>query len=234
MTLKVIGAGFGRTGTASAKLALERLGLGPCHHMSEVLPNPARVALWTRIGEQSSEGRVDPELWNEAFAGYSSTVDWPACTHWRALMDHFPGAKVLLTHRSAESWFESVNATILSPASVPALGATPLGGVMQGNIWRLFSEDGEIRLDDRELMIQRYERHVSEVLRTVPEERLLVHEAKDGWRPLCAFLGVDIPDEPYPHVNTKEETEKVMAMLMGGGGDEEMSQAAEAIYRKGG
>lgn len=227
MALRVIGAGYGRTGTASLKLALERLGFGPCHHMTEVLPNPARVALWTRIGEGEP-------LWDEAFEGYESTVDWPACTHWRALSEHYPKAKVILSRRDAGRWFESVNETILNPDGCEKLTGTPMGEMLDRNIWRLF--DG--RMDDREHMMACFERHCEEVVRGVPADRLLVFDAKEGWAPLCKFLGVAMPDEPFPHVNTKEETKKMMEILAAqressSDPNELAREMAEKVYRKG-
>jgi len=209
MPLQVIGAGYGRTGTASLKLALERLGFGPCHHMSEVLPNPDRIDLWRRIGETSAEHDTDPALWNEAFEGYGSTVDWPSCTHWRALMEHYPDARVILTRRSADSWFSSVNETILNPDVWAAMRGTPMGPMLQANIYRLFGEG----YDDREHMTACFERHCREVVESVPPDRLLVFEAKMGWGPLCEFLGVGVPDEPYPRANSREETRQIMQHL---------------------
>lgn len=207
MGLKVIGAGYGRTGTASLKLALERLGLGPCHHMSEVLPSPERVALWTRIG--AGEAAANPALWDQAFEGYNATVDWPSCTHWRELMTHYPDAKIILSRRDAAKWFTSVNETILNPDVNAKVALSPMGPMLDGNIWKLF--DG--RMDDREHMMGCFEKHCAEVLAGVPADRLLVFEAKDGWGPLCTFLGVEVPDEPYPHVNSMEDTKRFMQAL---------------------
>ena len=107
MALSVIGAGFGRTGTESMKLALETLGMGPCHHMKEVLANPEQVALWR------SAAQGDLPDWEDAFAGYSSAVDWPAAYFWRELSEYYPDAKILLTVRSADSWYASMANTIL-------------------------------------------------------------------------------------------------------------------------
>lgn len=229
MALSVIGAGYGRTGTASLKLALERLGFGPCHHMSEVLPNPDRVAIWTRIGQRAAE--TDPGLWDEAFAGYGSTVDWPSCTHWRALMRHYPKAKVILSRRDAGKWFESVNATILKPEITSVMDGSPVGPMLRGNISRLFDN----RLDDRDHMMACFEKHCAEVVAGVPADRLLVFEAKEGWGPLCDFLGVDAPDEPYPHVNTKEETARLMGMFaaqLAGGATGAAKDFADHVLRK--
>lgn len=209
MGLKVIGAGYGRTGTASLKMALDQLGFGPCHHMSEVLPDPDRIGLWTEIGRTSAEHDTDPALWDRAFQGYNSTVDWPSCTHWRALMEHYPQAKVILTRRSAESWFESVHETILNPDVWTALRKTPMGPMLASNIERLFNA----RMDDRDHMMESFERHCREVIDTVPPERLLVFQAKEGWGPLCEFLGVQTPGVPYPRANSKEETREIMQGL---------------------
>lgn len=232
MALKVIGAGYGRTGTASLKLALERLGFGPCHHMSEVLPNPDRIALWTKIGQQSAKGSVELKLWNEAFAGYEATVDWPSCTHWRALIDYAPESKVILSWRTPESWFESVHYTILNPDVWRALRTTPMGPMLEANIERLF--DG--RMDDKEHMIACFERHRRDVVDSVPADRLLVFEAKDGWGPLCTFLGVPIPNGDFPRVNSKEETRKVMQELRRqveqSGAAQAKAEFADDIYRE--
>ena len=230
MALKVIGAGYGRTGTASLKLALDRLGFGPTHHMSEVLPSPERVALWTRIGHGEAES--NPSLWDQACTGYTATVDWPACTHWRPLMHHFPEARVILSRRDAGKWFESVNATILKPEINAAIAKTPMGPMLQGNIWRLFGD----KIDNREHMMASFEKHCAEVVAGVPKDRLLVFEAKDGWGPLCAFLGVDAPSDPFPHVNSKEETAKIMGELAAqieGGATSAAREFADEIYDKG-
>lgn len=229
MTLQVIGAGYGRTGTASLKLALEQIGFGPCHHMSEVLPNPERVALWTRIGAGEAEG--NPLLWDQAFEGYIATVDWPACTHWRALMGHYPDAKVILTRRDPAKWFTSVNETILNPGVTAQLAASPMGPMLGGNINRLF--DG--RMDHREHMMACFEKHNAEVIAGVPGDRLLVFEARDGWGPLCEFLGVEVPDEDYPHVNSMEDTKRFMQMLgqqAEGGADAAQKHEIDAIFEK--
>ncbi len=230
MGLKVIGAGYGRTGTASLKLALDQLGFGPTHHMSEVLPSPERVGLWTRIGKGEAEG--NPALWGEAFAGYGATVDWPASTHWRALMGHFPEAKVILSRRDAGKWFESVNATILKPEVNAALAKTPMGTMLDGNIWRLFGD----KIADREHMMACFEKHCDEVVAGVPRDRLLVFDPKEGWGPLCSFLGVDSPGGAFPHVNSKEETAKIMGELAAQierGAQSASSDFADEMYEKG-
>lgn len=208
MTLRVIGAGFGRTGTESMKRALEELGFGPCHHMYEVLPSPEQQAIWTAIGH----GAV-PD-WDRAFAGFRSAVDWPSAHYWRELAAHYPEAKVILTLRSAESWWASFERTILK--------------VIEG-----FRERGETdhlgyrivaaralggRPGDRAHAIAAFEANTTEVLATIPPERLLVHKIGDGWEPLCAFLGCPVPDTPYPRGNDQDDFHERVDDLLSPGG----------------
>lgn len=220
MSIQVIGAGYGRTGTASLKLALEQLGFGPCYHMTEVFEHPETVPMWV----EAAKGNPD---WNTIFSGYAACVDFPACTHWRTLMDVYPDAKVILSMRDAGKWFDSVNETIMSPKTVEFSMNSPLAEMMERNIYDLF----DARIDEREHMIDCFNQHVQEVKSTVPAERLLVFEAKMGWQPLCDFLGVDVPGHPYPHVNTREDFAKLFDSASS---DEEISarmkQAAKSVY----
>lgn len=221
MAYQIIGAGFGRTGTASLKLALEQLGFGPCYHMTEVFEHPEAIPLWV----DAINGNPD---WETIFKGYASSVDFPACTHWRSLMDYYPSAKVILSLRDAGRWFDSVSETIMSPKTVSFSKNSPLNEMITRNIYDLF--DG--RLDEREHMIECFNKHTEEVIATVPPDRLLVFEAKMGWKPLCEFLGVDAPDEPFPHVNTREDFAK---LFDNADSDEQaherMKEAASSVYK---
>src|SRR5262245_50709202 len=108
--LRVIGAGFGRTGTLSLKAALEQLGFNPCYHMVEVLSHPDHIARWRAIGEgQAAE-------WEALFAGYQAAVDVPASEYYAQLMQAYPEAKVVLTVRDPEQWYESASSTIFRVA----------------------------------------------------------------------------------------------------------------------
>jgi hypothetical protein len=193
MALEIVGSGLGRTSTYSMKLALERLGFGPCHHMIEVFSHPESVPLWIAAGE----GRPD---WEAIFAGYRSMVDFPGCAYWRQLAEFYPKAKVLHTVRDPDQWFDSTQATILAPGSF-ADNPPPHMAAFFAPISRLF--DGNIH--DRDAMVGHFRRHSAEVERTIPKERLLVYEAGEGWERLCAFLGVPVPDEPFPRENTREQ-----------------------------
>ena len=194
MSLDVIGAGLGRTGTTSLKLALERLGFAPCHHMTEVLRYPETAGLW----EAAAEGNADLE---SLLAGYRAAVDWPSCHFYRELSRIYPHAKVILTVRDPDGWFRSTQATIFRPEHVALLDKRPMGGFLKKVVFPAF--DG--RLHDREQAIAVYERHNAEVRRTIVPERLLVYDVAQGWEPLCRFLGAPIPAESFPHANTTEE-----------------------------
>ena len=195
MTLSVIGAGFGRTGTESMKQALEMLGFDPCYHMLEVLPDKDRVETW----RQAAIGAL-PD-WDQAFAGYRATVDWPGAHYWRQLSEHYPEAKILLTFRDPESWYGSMESTILKllrsrtdPDSIAS--KLLVDGVFGGNV------------EDRDHIIAVYERNVSEVQAAFDNDRLLTYTLGDGWKPLCDFLGCQVPETPYPHKNKPDEFEK--------------------------
>lgn len=200
MGLDVVGAGFGRTGTLSLKQGLERLGFVKCYHMMEVMGHPEHVSLW------AAAHRGEAVDWDALFEGYRASVDWPSCNLWRELADYYPEAKVILSTRDPELWYESVRQTIY-PSSIALVDSE--NEVMRGFarwvneiIWeRVF--DG--RLDDRSHCIRIFRAHEAAVKAAVSPERLLVFDPSEGWEPLCEFLGAPVPDEPFPRVNTTEE-----------------------------
>ncbi|MCX2730268.1 sulfotransferase family protein [Saccharopolyspora sp. NFXS83] len=194
--VKIIGAGFGRTGTASIKSALEHLGFGPCYHMFEVIAEPERMQDWAR----ALDGPVD---WDQVLGGYESTVDWPGCTFWRELMAAYPDAKVLLTTRDPERWYDSTYNTIYQfvqdpPGDADDAFTTKLRPTIERMIW-----NGAFggRFEDRAHAIEVFERHNAEVRAAVPADRLLEYQVGQGWEPLCDFFGVDVPAEDFPHIN---------------------------------
>lgn len=197
MALKVIGAGLGRTGTLSLKLALEHIGFGKCYHMSEMIGQMrAHLPLWLR------SARGDPQ-WDTIFAGYRSSTDYPGCMFWRELAAKYPEAKIILTTRDPGKWFESVSATVMSPEHRARFESDP----QMAEFFKLtvFDDDLEGRLGNREKMIEYFNAWSQAVIDEVPADRLLVYGAGDGWEPLCEFLGVPVPAEPYPRVNSREE-----------------------------
>ena len=198
MSLKVIGAGFGRTGTRSLKEALEILGFAPCHHMMEVFTHPEQVQFWDRVALGQTFD------WEEIFTSYQSSCDWPSCTFYRELAARYPTAKVILSVRDPKAWFKSVSNTIMPAMKKPVDGAQ--GPALPGVFGPLLIGEGTFGNDFSEThMIEVYERHNAEVKRTIPAERLLVFEVDQGWEPLCKFLDVAKPAKPYPILNTTEE-----------------------------
>lgn len=194
MPLQVIGAGLGRTGTVSLKLALEQLGFGPCYHMTELFMHMDHAPGWVR----AADGHPN---WDGIFSGYTATVDYPGCTFWRELVQHYPTAKVLLSVRDPEQWFESTQATIFDDASTATLSTSPLREFFEKTVWRHFGD----RVHDRAFMVDLFQRHNAEVERAIPQERLLVYNVTQGWEPLCTFLGVPVPDTPFPRANSRIE-----------------------------
>lgn len=219
MPLEVIGAGYGRTGTLSLKLALEELGLGPCFHMSEAIANPACVPGWVA----ATRGRPD---WETLFAGYRSTVDHPGCLFYRELAAVHPRAKVILTVRDPNDWFDSTQATVFSP-TMRARVADPLfKEFLTGTVWGPFG-DG---IDDRRFMVEAFHRHSAEVKQAIAADRLLVFEVSQGWEPLCRFLGLAVPTTPFPRVNSRAEMAAMLAVA--GANDEGLERNAMATHGK--
>ena len=195
--LQVIGAGFGRTGTMSLKVALEQLGFSPCYHMVEVFAHPEHIALWQAIGDGA------PADWEAVFGGYRAAVDAPTCEYYEPLMQAYPQAKVVLTVRDPEQWYESASSTIFRARQDDGGLELPPGfGQMVGALLRRFCPQG---VDDRAAAIAAFERHNRHVQQRVPPHRLLVCEVREGWEPLCHFLGVAVPAIPFPHLNDRLE-----------------------------
>ena len=200
MSLKVIGAGLPRTATWSQKLALEQLGFGPCYHMSEALEHSDHWLLWERAARGEA---ID---WEEIFAGWGSTTDAPGCHFYRELTQCYPEAKVVLSVRDPEKWFASTQNTILSDAVAGFHGGRGSLAMVEAVGWGT-----DPRLRDKAWMLDRYHRHIEDVQRAIPAERLLVYQVSDGWAPLCEFLGVPIPAEVFPQVNSTDEFRAMIA-----------------------
>ena len=202
--MKLIGAGLGRTGTKSLQSALNLLGVGPCYHMTEFLEHPAHAPYWTAAGDGKA---VD---WRHFLRDYQSTVDFPGCAFYKELMSAFPDAKVLLSVRDEERWYDSCLETIYGishtwPMSwigpyMPRIGT--ITKFAEKVIWQSMFAG---RFLDRSFAIARFKQHSEEVIRHVPPDRLLVFDVKEGWEPLCAFLGVPVPPVPFPKLNDAAE-----------------------------
>ena len=198
MSLRVIGAGVGRTGTHSLKLALERLLGAPSYHMLEVLAHPEHVGVW----RDAVEG--DAPRWDEFLAGYAAAVDWPVAAFWPELSEAFPDAVVVLSVRDADSWWASADSTIFD-VQRRAAPADPAMEDFSGMVTALLTQRFTPGWADERQAKAAYRRHNDEVRAAVPPERLVEWRAGDGWAPICAALDLPVPDEPFPHVNTTSE-----------------------------
>lgn len=222
MPIEVIGAGYGRTGTMSTYVALKRLGF-PCYHMMEVLENPTNrdhLDFWLDVARAPKGVRHD---WERVFSDYRASVDNPACCVWRELMDAYPEAKVLLTlhPKGPQAWYESTIDTIYFTETMwqfrvlewTTRFGRKFGEMSRRLIWQR-SHRGTMR--DRAAAIARYQQHIEDVKATVLPERLLVFSVDQGWAPLCAFLGVAVPDEPFPNVNDRAAIKATIAKITRG------------------
>jgi len=204
VTLKVVGAGLGRTGTHSLKLALERLLDGPCYHMIEVFGHPEHVDVWRRAAEGDA---ID---WSAFPEGYVASVDWPGGSFWREMADANPDAVILLSTRSSsDAWWKSASDTIFQV--IDGAGLNPEWAAM---IEAIFTNRFTADVKNKDAAIAAYDRHNDDVRATADPTRLVEWSPGDGWEPLCNALGVPVPDEPFPHVNTTEEF-RAMAGLDG-------------------
>jgi len=192
MALKVIGTGFGRTGTDSMRKALNILGVGPTHHMRELGNSATQQEHWLRLV------KGDKPDWDALFTGYHACVDWPSAHYWRELVVEYPEARVVLTNRSADSWWTSFEATILkyinnndNPDSLAQLLVAEQ--VFEG------------RPADRQHAIEIYSKNIEDVISNIAPERLLVHNLGDGWEPLCNWLNLPVPNVVYPVGNTSRD-----------------------------
>jgi hypothetical protein len=200
--LQVVGAGVGRTGTHSLKLAFEQLLGGTCHHMVEVFGHPEQLPVWI----DAIDGR--PVDWGALMQDYTAQVDWPGASFWPELAAANPDALVVLSTRDPDAWFTSCTNTIF-------------GGMRQmleeGNEWmaamlRLFDERFDDRVDDRDAMVAAFDRHNEQVRSGVPKERLLEWTVADGWDPICDRLGLPVPDAPFPLTNTTADFRDMLGL----------------------
>ena len=202
MEIAVVGAGVGRTGTHSLKVALEQLLGGPCHHMIEIIGDLDQVPAWV----DAIEGR--PVDWPVMLQRYRAIVDWPGASFWPELSKAFPDALVLLSVRDPESWYRSASNTIflafehMPPELAPWMDKVQL----------LFRDRFSDRLDDPTAMMDAYARHNDAVRAGVSADRLLEWTPGDGWEPICERLGVAVPSEPFPVTNTTGEFREMMGL----------------------
>ncbi len=196
MGLRMIGAGLGRTGTTSLKLALEELLGGPCYHMYEVRERPADPDVWG----DAYEGQMPN--WEAFFDDYLAAVDWPSAPFWRELSEAFPEAPILLSVRDSDSWWKSASNTIFIAVAryfapdAPDDGWTRMGRGMMTRFTPAWQDEAAAKAA--------YEAYNDNVRAMAPADRLVEWRPGDGWEPICSALGLAVPDHPFPHANTTE------------------------------
>jgi hypothetical protein len=191
--MKIIGAGFGRTGTLSLKHALEELGFGPCYHMKTALTRPWHIPFWLNAERKSAR------QWRKFFRNYQATVDWPASEFYKELTEVWPEAKVILTYRDPESWYQSCLKTIYRMQNYfPWWFPKIFVKLQDKHIWQGRFQG---RFEERDFAISNYLAHIEEVKKLVPPEKLLVYDVRQGWEPLCDFLNIPVPDQDFPHLH---------------------------------
>ena len=207
--MQIIGAGFGRTGTMSLTAGLKQLGFDPCYHMMEVFKHPSHIKRWQAAADGED---ID---WQRFLGDYKAGLDYPLSAFYKKLMTAFPEAKVILTVRDPQRWYESTRETIYQGTAVPGwlLNVVPIfrnmNRMVQSAIWdKIF--DG--RFEERDHAIRVFNEHIEEVKRSVPKDKLLVFSVREGWQPLCDFLGVPLPDGNFPHINDRQTTLRLFAI----------------------
>jgi hypothetical protein len=209
--MKVLGAGFGRTGTMSLKIALEKLGIGPCYHMREVVSHPSHIKIWYDISHGEHPN------WDRLFSGFNSAVDFPVCLFYEELVNKFPDAKFILTLRDFDTWYESTANTIYKvPTMLPDWFKRVVYPIrmfieLQVNlIWVGLFKNNFSDIESTELV---YNEHLKSVKKTIPADKLLIYRVNEGWGPLCEFLNVDKPEIPFPKVNDTAEMLRNFAIV---------------------
>ena len=199
MTLRVIGAGLGRTGTMSLKLALEKLLGGPCYHMTELFQHPEHIPHW----QDAADGK--PVDWHKVFGDYVAAVDEPTAQLWEPISRACPDALIILSVRDPDSWWKSANATIMDVKRKAPPPEDRDRSAWYHMIMTLYDRLYPNGVDDPEAAKAAFRAHIEQVKRSADPNRLLVWQAGDGWKPICDRLELPVPDEPFPHSNTRQE-----------------------------
>jgi hypothetical protein len=201
--MKVIGAGFGRTGTSSLQAALEELLGGKCYHMKDIIMYPAQLKMW----HDFALGKTPAMDWKLLFTGYAASVDCPACIYYKEIMEIFPEAKIIQTVRDSQAWWKSFNRlmSLVDKARLLSFFIPKLRKLSQFADKIIIENVFGGRMEKKNC-INIFERHNQEVREWVPKDRLLEYDVTQGWEPLCDFLGVAIPKKPFPHLNAGQRS----------------------------
>ena len=221
MPIKIIGAGFPRTGTNTLKQALEQLGYSKTYHFKEMIAKPTDLQYWLTLEETGSTN------WDELYEGYEASVDLPAYPWYLEHMEKYPEAKVILTVRPFDKWYDSLYNTIYKagPQTLPEKlamiskllfnpGVRKMVKCVKFAKRRIFEVELQGKFEDKAFAEKVFNDHIAKVKATVPAEKLLVYDVRDGWAPLCKFLGVPEPKEALTHLNKKENFKTMLAEMM--------------------
>lgn len=221
MSIKIIGAGFPRTGTTTLKKALELLGYDKTYHFKDLIADPKKLKHWKEL---EAKGTTN---FDQLFDGFQATVDFPGYPYYKILMHKYPDAKMILTTRDVDKWYESTLKTVWKAGPQTILAKIVLLSKM------IFNEtlrdtflcikfmrktylnkqfNGDFASSDHAKKV--FFSHIDDVKKNVPEKQLLIYEVADGWQPLCDFLGVDVPNEPFPHLNKKENFHEMVKTMI--------------------
>jgi len=201
MALQIIGAGFPRTGTTTLKKSLETLGFEKAYHFKDLIANPSKLVHWEEI---ENEGQTNFE---QLFEGYKASVDFPGYPYYKILMNTYPDAKVILTIRDFEGWYESNFNTIWK--------VEPTNDCLKFMHNTYLVKQFNNKFCSKDIAEEMFHSHNNEVIKFVPKDRLLIYEVKDGWEPLCSFLKLTVPKEPFPHLNKKENFSEMLDKMLG-------------------
>lgn len=203
--MRLINAGFGRTGTTSLKAALEELGYGPVFHSTHLIQSKDGLDYW------EAAVRWEDVDWAEFFKGYD-VADWPTGLFYREIISAHPDAKVMITVRDPEGWYKSIHGQLskLMKIHLPFKKFKRFKALMKEYAFEKLFEGN---FDDQSHMIQFFETYTQSVIDFVGEENLLVYDVRQGWEPLCEFLGEPVPDKPFPRLNTQESIKDILASV---------------------
>ena len=223
MAIKIVGAGFPRTGTNTLKKALEELGYSKTYHFKEMIANPTDLQYWLTLEKTGTTN------WDDLYEGFEASVDLPAYPWYKEHLQRYPDAKVILTVRPFEKWYESLYSTIYQagPQTLPQklvmltklLFSSRLRKMIKCVKFakrRIFQVELQGKFEDKAFAEKVFNNHIEKVKSEVPPEKLLVYDVRDGWGPLCEFLGVPVPDDALPHLNKKENFKTMLAQMMKG------------------
>jgi len=200
LTVKVIGAGLGRTGTMSLKLALEALLGGPCYHMTELFEHlEEHTPLW------HAAARGETVDWDKVFSGYVAAVDEPVSTQWQSISAYYPDALVILSMRDPDSWWKSASSTILPIKQNPPADLSPARRAWLDMVLECYTHVYPEGFSDEGKAKAAYSAHVEKVKADLPPERLLIWDVTQGWEPICSALDLPVPDIDFPKSNSTEE-----------------------------